>query len=178
MFLFSFLSSCFSYPAPLSQSRCSPFTLFLSLSSLSFASCSYFLSSHLDPLIPFLTPSHLIVPRILLLCFFSCPVLVLLHAPLPFPLILFLLSCSSLPNISLFSLSCYPVSFLVFPLFVPVPLLFPPILFLLSCSFLPVISLFPLSCYSLRSVHVPCANPSVFPSSFCLLPVPLDVPHN
>jgi hypothetical protein len=114
-------------------------TLFPSLSYLSCGSCSSFLSSHLVPLILFLSPSHLTfplilflspnhltvplilflspshltVPLILLFCFFACPLLVLLHVPLPFPLILFLLFCSSLLVVSLFSLSCNSVSFFV-----------------------------------------------------------------
>jgi len=91
-----------------------PVTLFLSLSSLSSDSCSFSLSCHLDPLIFFLSPSRLIVPFFLLLCFFPCLLLVLHHVPIPFSLILFLLSCSSLPVISLFPLSCYSVSFLIF----------------------------------------------------------------
>jgi hypothetical protein len=147
MLLLLFLSSNSSYPVPLyPSSHCSLFsvTLFLSLSSLS-SSCSSSLSLHIVPLILFPSPSHLSVPLILLLCFFPCPLLVLLHVPFLFPVILFLLSCSSLPVISLFP---YPVtlflslsslssascsSFLSFPL----------ILFLLSCSSLSVISLFP-----------------------------------
>jgi hypothetical protein len=109
MFLFPFLSSCSSCPVPFSQlSHCSPYpvTLFLSLSSLSSASSSSSLSSDLVPLVLFLSPSHLIVPLILLLCFFSYPLLVSLHVPLPFPLILFLLSCSFLSHLNV-PLSCY-----------------------------------------------------------------------
>ncbi len=86
--------------------------LCLFLSYFSSYSCSSSLSSHLDPLSLFLSPSRLIVPFFLLLCFFPCLLLVLHHVPIP--LLLFLLSCSSLPVSSLFPLSCYSVSFLIF----------------------------------------------------------------
>ncbi len=112
--LILFLLSCSFLPViSLFPFSCYSVSFLLSLSSLSSASCSFSLSSHVVPLVLFLSSSYNIVPSVsCLFCFFPCPLLVLLHVPFPFPFILFLLSCASLPlPVALFPLSCY--SFLV-----------------------------------------------------------------